>query len=236
MSGEAGIERRILVGAESFADARAALRIADLLVSARAAEIAGLLMEDPFGFEFGGRAGQRVVTESGQIRDLPSRERLKSLLESDLKAFQRSLSQIAEQRKVTVSFECRRGELISSLCGAAIGTDLLVLGHRYRHRNRGRVLVVAPPSADATEVAALGHDLAHRLGAELVAYPPPPGNVSEDAKTDLGDLLSWVNRINAQAVVLDLSLGPVRTLDDLRQLVIAARCPVLVLGAGVVRG
>lgn len=46
------------------------------------------------------------------------------------------------------------------------------------------------------------------------------------------ELLARISRMNAAAVVLDLQAGPFHSHDQLRQLLAAARCPVLVLGAG----
>ena len=57
--------------------------------------------------------------------------------------------------------------------------------------------------------------------------------VSEDGPTavEYAVMLALISRMNASAVVLDLSAGPFRTHDQLRQLLAAARCPLLVLGA-----
>lgn len=50
-------------------------------------------------------------------------------------------------------------------------------------------------------------------------------------QTTEGMIIDQISRVNAAAIVLDLDSGPLRSVDHLRDLFEAARCPVLILGA-----
>ncbi|MDD9731297.1 hypothetical protein PVW46_15415 [Mameliella sp. AT18] len=217
-------QRRLLIGAESFADARAALEIADHLAGSLATKLTGFLAENPFALDLVRREGQRLVTESGQIRDAPSLERMQTMFESEQKAFGRSLARISERHKLTWSMERQSGELVPALCHAALGADLLVLGQRYRPAQRDPVVLVLSPTASASEATQIGEELARHFRTGLT-----------DTGADEEDLPGQISRARARAVIVDLAEGPVQTMDGLREVVIAARCPVLVLGAAAGR-
>ncbi len=227
--------RRILIGAGSFADARAALRLAERLAGDLAAELGGMLVEEAILYEIADLPKPRVITSSGTMIVAPSRARLRTLVEGDARAFRETLSALARSRKW--SFERRRGELISGLCQAARGWDLLLLGHRETQRLPGRVVLIAPPEGAGEAAAGLAGDLAAALRTDVVALrlgPEQPGGTAQGSEHLGGEdaLLARIGRIHAAAVVLDLSAGPLRTYDQLRRLHAAARCPLVVLGAG----
>lgn len=224
--------RRILIGAGSFADAQAAFPLVERLAENLTAELGGILVEETILSEIAGLPKQRIVTSSGSLVVAPTPRQFRTLLESDAKAFRRALSTLARTRKW--SFERRRGELISGLCEAARGWDLLLLGHRATCRQAGRVVLIAPPKSATQEVARLAETLGRRLGTgvralDLGAQDLRTGN-TEPIRSE-GELLARIGRMHASAVFLDLSAGPLRTYDQLRSLLAAARCPVAVLGA-----
>lgn len=232
MTTSAKPSRRILIGAGSFADARAALLLAERLGGMSAAEVGGLLMEEVILSEIADLPRQRVITSSGRLIIAPSQRQIRTLIESDAKAFQSMLSGLARTKKCF--FERRRGELISGLCDAAKDWDMLLLGHRDIHRLTGHVVLIAPPPNTSRASVNVAKELALALQTETTSVSF--GEAAEKAHAEEyfsteDALMTRVGRIHASAVVLDLSAGPLRTYDQLRRLLAAARCPIVVLGA-----
>lgn len=245
--------RRLLIGAGSFADAQAALRLAERLAETLSGDLGGLLVEETVVTEIVDRPGQRVVTSSGTVVVAPSPRQVRTLMESDARAFRDSLSGLARARTRKWSFERRQGDLIGGLRESARGWDVLLLGHRPMHQRAGRVVLISPPGGAARDAADLAHDLARALRTDLVALSFGPETAETSAtpatpKTPAAPaadeprgehehfasepaLLARLGRLNATAVVLDLAAGPLRSYDQLRRLLDAARCPVLVFGA-----
>ncbi len=237
MSAAPKSSRRILIGAGSFADARAALRLVDRLAEGLVTEVGGMLVEETVVAELADLPRQRVITSSGTFVVAPSRRQIRTVIESDARAFRKMLSAMSQPQKWT--FERRHGELISGLCEAAKGWDLLLLGHREIHRLTGRVVLIVPSVKASQTVEDLAEELASRLGTctvrlSLVPAPAETPEISPQSECyDSEDaLLQRIARIHASAVVLDLSAGPLRTNDQLRHLFAAARCPIVVVGAG----
>lgn len=230
--------KRLLIGAGSFADAQGALRLAERLAETLAGDLGGLLVEETVVTEVAGLPGQRVVTSGGALVVAPSRAQVRTLMEGDARAFRDTLSELARAKTRNWSFERRHGELISGLCEAAKGWDLLLLGYRETHRRVGRVVLIAPPGPAPKAALDLAGDLASALHTDVVALsldqqPPGPEEPPQQREqfASEADLLSRISRMNAAAVILDLSAGPIRTHDQLRRLLAAARCPALVFGA-----
>lgn len=233
MTTAAGTRTRILVGAASFDDARTAMRMAELLAAHLPAEMGGILIDDTALADLARLPSQRVITPGGALTVLPSAREIESLLAGDARAFQRMLVELARQHTLKWSFERRQGELIGGLCEAARGWDVLLLGYRALHKRRGRVVLLAPDETLPARADALAHTLAHALATEMLTVRPGNNATFADGHhehTDLDALLMRIGRLNAAAVVLDLDAGPLRTHDALRQLLHAARCPLLVLG------
>jgi hypothetical protein len=226
--------QRLLIGAGCFADAQAALQLAEQIAGSLAGDLGGLLVEETIFTEVVDLPGQRVVTSSGTLVVAPSRQQVRTLIESDAKAFRDTLSGLAQSKACKWSFERRRGDLIGGLCAAAVGWDILILGHRETHRQAGKVVLITPPAFAQQSAVGFAEDLAKVLQVDLdvVSLGIVDTSVQQGGPRSSEDaLLARVNRTNAAAVVLDLSAGPLHTHDQLRHLLAVARCPVLVLGA-----
>lgn len=237
MSAESKPSWRILIGAGSFADAQAALRLVERFAVSRAAELGGMFLEEGFLAEISDLPKRNVITSWGGLAVAPTPRQIHSQIESDAKAFREMLSGVARSRKWT--FERRRGELIGGLCAAAAGWDLLLVGYRELHRFPGQVILIAPPADAAQRAVGLANDLAGALkvgvrALTLSAGPAGPGAGAMDIERfdDESALLARLARIPASALVIDVSAGPLRSFDALRRVFAAARCPVVVLGAG----
>lgn len=233
MTQEVRSKRRILIGATSFTDARAAFAIADRLAESLASKLGGILMHDTAINELVASPGQRVVTESGEVIAAPSSARLRAIFESDVKAFRRALDELARLRSLASSFERREGEPIAGLCEAAAEWDVLLLGQRCQSPGRGRIVLVAPGTGVYEDLDEMAHDLAAKMRADLVTVTlndaGSPGG-GEFTWADETELLKWISRVRAAVVIVDLAKGPFRTPDQLRKVLEAARCPVLVAG------
>jgi nucleotide-binding universal stress UspA family protein len=217
--------RRILIGAGCYADARAAMEIAERLAASAGYDLGGLLLDDPAASETAITPGHRVVTCSGALMLAPDRAQMQRAMASDARAFRAQLSRIAESHAVSWSFEQRRGELFSGLIRAAHGWDLLMIGYRRLRRRTGLVVVIGSgPEPGDVEGAALANTLASILRTGTIRLDAGGGD-------DTAALLARIGRIHAALIVTDAGRGPFRTGDQLRRLVEAARCPVLVLGA-----
>lgn len=230
--------RRLLIGAGNLADAVAALRLAEQLTEALEADLGGLLIEETVIAEALGLPGQRVVTFAGAVVAAPAKNEARALFERDAMAFRDALSRLARARKRNWFFERREGDLVGALFDAAQGRDLLLLGHRPIHRYAGRPVLIAPQEPASRASAELSGFLVRALPGDPVALalrsgslPPDLQNLDCRSSSSTSELLFRISRMSASAVVLDLSAGPFRSHDDLRLVLAAARCPVLVLGA-----
>lgn len=219
--------RRILICAGCYADARAAMEITERLAVSIRCDLGGLLLDDPAASETAITPHQRIVTASGALVIAPDRAQLRRVMAGDARAFRAHLSRIAESHALSWSFEQQSGELFGGLVRAAQGWDLLLIGHRRLQRQTGPVVVLdAGPASGGDEAAAFGETLASVLRTHAIRLR------SDDAT----DLLVRVGRMQAALIVTDATHGPFCNSDQLRLLVEAARCPVLVLGSAGFRG
>ncbi|MDU8925759.1 hypothetical protein RXV86_00015 [Alisedimentitalea sp. MJ-SS2] len=224
----------MLIGAGCFADAQAALQLAERIAGILAGDLGGLLVEETIVTEVVDLPGQRVVTSSGTLVVAPSPQQVRTLIESDARAFRDTLSGLAQSKACKWSFERRHGDLIGGGCAAAVGWDILLLGHRGTHRQDGKVVLIAPPTVAQQSAVELAKDLAEALHVDLIVVSLGAVETAVQQREPFAseaDLLAHINRTNASAVVLDLAAGPLHTHDQLRHLLAVARCPVLVLGA-----
>lgn len=221
--------RRILIGAASYADARAALRLARRMVAQSHAVVGGLLVEEEILSGLPRLGRQRVVTVSGALREVPTAGQVAQMIESDAKAFQAALSELA---MTAGPLERRRGELTVSVWDAAQGWDVLVFGQRDTHRPHGRIVLIAPPAGTVSDATAFAEDLAQATGTTTIALglDPDMGERAHETYATETALLARLERLNCAAVVLDRATGPFRTVEQLREILAAARCPVVLVG------
>ncbi|MDT8328382.1 MAG: hypothetical protein RQ750_13520 [Roseovarius sp.] len=227
-------ETRILIGAGSFADATAALKILGLMSAGPTVAFGGLLIEDRDILDICQIPNQRVVSASGALVFAPSPAQLRTVIEADAKAFQRSLAKVAGLAGAAWSFEHSIGDLVQQSLTASAGWDIVVVGHRSVHPMRGKIISLraAPVADDALE--AFSERLATSLSGEHLVFAVgdrPENRPGSHVFATLDAALAALARTNAQAVLLDLSQGPVRRLDQLRQVLEVARCPLFVFGA-----
>lgn len=205
---------RVLIGAESFADAQQALRLVDRLGDAMIATLAGLMVEDDRLAMLPRMARQRLVTPGGSLADPPDPRGSARLRDSDAAAFRGMLATVARQR--AWSFDRATGG-IAAVAAHLAEYDMVVLGCRAMHRLPGLVVLIADPAA-ATDPA---RRLADALAATLQT------GVAEIAGSAAQLPAERLARMAATAVVIDLGTGDPPDPAALEELVAAARCPVL---------
>lgn len=218
--------RRILIGASSYADARAALHLTRLLKAQSRTIVSGLLVEETTLNDLPRLGRQRVVTASGALRDVPTPEQVRRTIERDATAFQTALSEL---EGAASSLERRQGELAGILWDIAQEWDVLLFGHRETHAAPGQVVLITPPAETVSDAADLAEYLARAAGTTTLALDLPP----EADGPGFAALLARLGRINCTAVVLDRSLGPIGTPDQLSELLSAARCPIVLVGSHI---
>jgi hypothetical protein len=229
---------RILVGANSFVDARAALHLLARLTGTWQPSIGGLLVEDAVSLAICGLPNQRIVTSSGRVASAPTIAQVRTMIEADARAFKQSLARLAGDVDPHWTFERNTGDLIQTGLHMATGWDILVLAHRNIHPVAGKVVMLEPQNPTDGPMADMSRLLAAHLSAQRVVLTAQGSArpVQEDTSlrhqtyATLNEAFAHLARLNAQAVLVDLSRGPVRTSEELRHLVEVARCPVFVFG------
>lgn len=229
---------RILVGASSFVDARAALHLLSRLVDRLRPSIGGVLVEDTTSLAICTLPNQRIVTSSGTVALAPTISQIRTLIEADARAFKQSLAQLAGDAGAPWTFERDAGDLIQTGLHMARSWDILVLAHRNVHPVAGKVVLLESSSSADSPMAEMSKLLSAHLSAEsvvLTVNKTTPG--ASDDKTSynqsyatLDEALGQLARLNAQAVLVDLSLGPIQTSEELHRLIEVARCPVFIFG------
>ena len=227
---------RILIGAGSFPDAVAALEIARRLSRHMRSQLGGLLIEEGNVTTVCQLPNQRVISASGAFIMAPSGAQVRTLNRADARAFRQMLADVAKEPSMHWTFEQQSGDLIECSINVGRTWDMLILGHREIHPVPGKVVFLGTTSAQADAALELATTLADNLGTGLLVFSighSPIRGLHGHLKEfpDLDAVLSRLARTNVQAVVIDLKRGPVRTKNQLREVVRLARCPVVVLGA-----
>ncbi len=212
---------RILISAESAADAGGAMRLATLIAGRNPAVLGGLLvLQDHQGArQF---ASQRIVAVSGQLLLAPDAEQQKRLVVSEAKAFQRMLARSATSVGAIWSADVRRGSLESQIAAEADAWDITIIGHRPLHRRRGAVVALSFAPEVETSVSRVAEHVAEQFDT-VVEKSKIPG------LDDIGGFLEYINRINALAVVLDAEVARPGGFHRIAELLAVARCPVILL-------
>jgi len=230
---------RILISASSFGDAAAALDIVHQLSEQMIGQLGGVLIDEGSVTAACQLPNQRVISASGAVIMAPSPAQVRRLIKADARAFREMLAQVARTPDTKWTFEQQSGDLIDCSINLGRAWDMVILGHRELHPVPGNVVFLGSPLAQADTALDMAGTLARNLGTGLLVFSFS-GAHAEGPRTrthqfaDLVTALSQLARANAQVVVIDLTRGPVRTQDQLREVVEMARCPVVVLGAGSV--
>lgn len=220
--------KRILICAASCSDAETALTIAEQLVRLWGIDLGGVFLPESAVLDSAPLPSQRIVTATGALVDRPDPQRLRHILDSEARAFEAALSRFAERYALHWRLEEGGGGTLQTLWQVARGWDLLLIGQRLSRAPAGPVLLIAPDGAGNPELSDLAQRLAEGLGT-FVERLSPQGYTSEDRQA----LLDRINRTRAALVLTDAAQGPFHDERSLRDLVEAARCPVLVSQAGV---
>jgi hypothetical protein len=223
---------RILIGASSFADAAAALKILQAITPY--ASLGGLLVEEDETIALCQTLNQRIVTSSGMVVVAPDISQLRTLIEADAKAFRKSLAQFSEPSGAQWTFERSEGDLVQASLRASSGWDIIVLGHRNVHPARGNIVLLETAGSQHQALRGFADQLTNRMSARLIVFSVGQDTLSTRSGQSFEafqEMLAVLTRTNTQAVLVDLSHGPIRTAAELKQLLEVARCPVFAFGA-----
>ena len=229
---------RILIGASSFVDARAALNLLSRLVRNLRPNIGGVLVEDTASLAICALPNQRIVTPSGTVALAPTLSQIRTLIEADARAFKQSLARLADDAGTPWTFERDTGDLVQTGLNMARAWDILVFAHRNLHPVAGKVVLLNASNATDGPMMEMSKLLSAHLAADRIVLTvnkktrqAPDATTSNGQKyATLDQALAQLARLNAQAVLVDLSLGPVQTYQQLQRLIEVARCPVFVFG------
>ncbi|MGB3243756.1 MAG: hypothetical protein WBB25_04440 [Sulfitobacter sp.] len=228
---------RILVGAGSFADAAAALRIVERLASSFCSSLGGVLVEEPDTLAACQIPHQRIVLMSGLMTSPPSLSQVRTLSMADARAFRRSLARAADPTGTNWVFGQEKGELVGTSLRAAKGWDILVIGYRQIHNIPGKIILLTGSGSGSDEMLKTSRNLSQKFNAECIeasvqtGVHDKSGPLSSNQYGTFDECLSALTRTNALAVLVDIDRGPVRNQIDLARLLEAARCPLIVFGA-----
>ncbi|KUJ86171.1 hypothetical protein AVO45_04210 [Ruegeria marisrubri] len=212
--------KRLLIAAESFVDARPAIQIARHLAGVAVSDIGGLLVERALETDTLPSFAQRVVTSSGSLALLPQASRMRQMLESDAKAFQEQLTRLARQFSVGWSFEREPGDPVERFIHASAKWDWLVIGHRRIGSYRGCIVTIQPENQATPDIPSL---------SDLIARASHARTMSLSASLPAEEILKRLELTCAELVLIDAARGPIRSPEQIRMLLEAARCPVFII-------
>lgn len=238
----AGLDRlnlRILIGAGSFTDAAAALRLLEGSPLPLFTGLGGLFIEEPDLFAACGIPRQRVVLPSGATTLAPTASQVRLLLRADARAFERAGSETAKTARAGWAFAREEGELVATSLRAAKGWDVLLMGYRRVHPKTGKVVVIKNTDTTSEKMDAMSEILSRRFRTDCLNFsvssqaktpnaPEPPASYRFET---MDTCLRALARTNCLVVLVDLNDGPFRSAGDLSRILEAARCPVMVFGA-----
>lgn len=225
---------RILIGAGSFADAAAALKIMRHLRFDARTRIGGLFVEESEVIALCQVPNQRIVSASGMLVLAPTMSQVRTLIHADAKAFRSSLAQIAETVGLHWTFEQSTGDLVQQSLRASAGWDIIVFGHRNIHPVGGKIILLETQGASSAALTRFADQLADSVSADKIVFSIVKGHGSARDRHQfdtIEDAMAALARTNVKAVLVDLAHGPLRDADQLRQLLDVARAPVFAFGA-----
>jgi hypothetical protein len=226
---------RVLIGASSFADAAAALKILKPATHRLAMTLGGMLIVDQQVLALCRMPNQRIVSTTGVLAIAPSPGQVSALIEADAKAFRRSLEDLAVPIGAQWMFEQTMGDLISDSLRFRADWDVIVLGHRAIHVARGKIVVIAGEGPRNEELTKFAETLAAQSAADrldlIVGEGASTAGGAHPAFATAETALDALSRTSARAVLLDMSNGLLHDAADLQRLLDAARCPVFLFGA-----
>lgn len=226
---------RILVGAISFSDAAAALRLIERLPQLWFSGLGGLLIEDPgtvLAYQF---PHKRIVSPSGNTRLVPSVSEAQLLLQADAKAFRDAGSRTAKSANAGWTFAHGQGDLVATALHAAQTWDILLMGYNPVQKQIGKVILLSDHSVVGGAMDAVSEGLCRACSCDRVILSAGAAASDRAARSyqfeTLDDCIRTLGRMNGLVVLVDLAHGPVNTVHDLTRVLEAARCPVMVFSA-----
>ena len=200
--------RRVLLMASCLADAAPSISLAVIAAARLRASLEGVLAQDP-------RAEGAALVMTGAGAGAPlSPERLARAYAADARAFRRRLDQAAAAAALPWAFRTDTGALTDLALHPPRPDDAVLIAHRRLMALRGPVVLMGGAEGDqGNELAIdLAIDMARALGLQSRLLP--------------GDTaLAEIELLSASLILLPRGMNT--PAPRLRQIIEAARCPVL---------
>jgi hypothetical protein len=222
-----GTGRKLLIAAEGLGGADTALSFCRAIVDWSPATLSGLIVE-PASLAIWAGAAPKIVSTRGTLLAAPTDERLRRMAKGDAAELGARLALLAQTLNTQWDCTLAAGDIVSAACAMLTGEDILLLGQRPIFRGRSRVLLLGGQGGASEASRALAETIA-RASRTSVSVLLPEDRADEEA------IVALVERKHAAAVVFDLDAGPISGEEGLRRLYMAARCPIVALGAARIR-
>lgn len=223
MKVSSGNPSRVILSAQSSSDAEASLPLLYAYMGWKRSGLVGLFSGET-AVEYSVSACQKIVTSSGRQLSLPTPEVARKYALRESREFRQLLTTVAEQRSVTCEIIETATDIVGGVCATATSGDVAILAQRSDTRRAGPVLLIQGGGASEDSGPRV---FAGALASQLSA---PFNSLPEWTAQSALDILGRIDRSNARAIIVD-STGEIWNRRDLRWLLNAARCPVVVFGS-----
>lgn len=229
---------RVLIGAGSYADAASALKILKAATQERHMTLGGMMVVDQRALALCDIPNQRSVSSTGVLSRVPDPKWVTALIEADAKAFRASLAELAALVGSSWVFAQTMGDLVRDILHTQDVWDVIVFGHTKPYVAHGKIVVISAGGARNADLTHFADRLAAQNGTERVdlnmgrAQGGEPGTLHGPT---FEATLALVSRMSPLAVLVEASEDLLQQADALQKLLDAARCPVLVFGADILR-
>ncbi|MEE4278048.1 MAG: hypothetical protein V2I82_06215 [Halieaceae bacterium] len=216
------VDRRLVIAAESLDGADAALSLCRAILGWAPAMPSGLIIE-PVGDDYWSGRDPKIISTRGALIALPTIDRLRRMARRDAVELGARLSDLAKDLGTEWDCTVAAGDVVGAACAALKDEDILLLGQRPLFRGLSRVVLLGGEKGPSEAARTLADALAQDSRTSVVV-------LSAETRAD-DPITALVERTHAVALVLDLQAGPVISEESLKRVYMAARCPIVVLGA-----
>ena len=244
--------RQIIIAASCYADATCAIPMAAGLARWAGADLHGILVEQDEALTTVGMFSARLITPAGAKIAAPTLPQMRRSLSSDARTFEAELARLSRANQRHWTFERLQGDLVTRMRAAVENADILFVGHQRFYRHPGAVILIHSPGQVPHRTFDIANELARHQNTSLficaTATNPEQRHLASVELEDMlrnidlagsaarvfgstAEILDWINRSSAVAVVIDTQAGPFHSDADMGLLLDVARCPLVVVGS-----
>lgn len=212
--GEGTPRSRVMLYAQCYPDADAAMSLATQLARQIGADLHGYLVRDRAFLADAGGTVPAVVSFAGVRTTGVKVEDMLSAFRADARRFRDKLQRLAREETLPAAFHEIEGRLTEAMQTTARSGDVLIAGFKPVLQRRADLVVVLEQGRTPPDYAQI---LAEKLQKRLVVLVPGEGQ---------DDLSARLDRMSPAAVIL---AGAHAGFPSLPRVFEAARCPVIIL-------